>query len=214
MVEIDGSSLTLEQTAQVADGAQVTLAGSARPRIERARQFVEDIIARGEVVYGLNTGFGALSDVTIPSEKLRELQLNLVRSHSCGVGEPLPERVVRAMMLLRANVLAKGYSGSRVVVIQTLLRMLNARVHPVIPSRGSVGASGDLAPLAHLALAAIGEGDVIYEGKKVAAAEALQSVGIEPLTLEAKEGLALLNGTQAMTAVGGLALLDAERLAD
>lgn len=214
MVEIDGSSLTLEQTAQVADGAQVTLASSARPRIERARQFVEDIIARGEVVYGLNTGFGALSDVTIPPEKLRELQLNLVRSHSCGVGEPLPERVVRAMMLLRANVLAKGYSGSRVVVIQTLLRMLNARVHPVIPSRGSVGASGDLAPLAHLALAAIGEGEVVYEGKHLPAAEALQSVGIEPLTLEAKEGLALLNGTQAMTAVGGLALLDAERLAD
>jgi histidine ammonia-lyase len=214
MVEIDGSSLTLEQTAQVADGAQVTLATSARPRIERARQFVEDIIARGEVVYGLNTGFGALSDVTIPPEKLRELQLNLVRSHSCGVGEPLSERVVRAMMLLRANVLAKGYSGSRVLVIQTLLRMLNARVHPVIPSRGSVGASGDLAPLAHLALAAIGEGEVVFEGKHVPAAEALQSVGIEPLTLEAKEGLALLNGTQAMTAVGGLALLDAERLAD
>ena len=214
MVDIDGSSLTLEQTAQVADGAQVTLASSARPRIERARQFVEDIIARGEVVYGLNTGFGALSDVTIPPEKLRELQLNLVRSHSCGVGEPLSERVVRAMMLLRANVLAKGYSGSRVVVIQTLLRMLNARVHPVIPSRGSVGASGDLAPLAHLALAAIGEGEVVFEGKRVPAAEALQSVGIKPLTLEAKEGLALLNGTQAMTAVGGLALLDAERLAD
>jgi len=214
MVEIDGSSLSLEQTAEVADGAQVTLSTSARPRIERARQFVEDIIARGEVVYGLNTGFGALSDVTIPPEKLRELQLNLVRSHSCGVGEPLSERVVRAMMLLRANVLAKGYSGSRVVVIQTLLRMLNARVHPVIPSRGSVGASGDLAPLAHLALAAIGEGEVVYEGKRVPAAEALQSVGIEPLTLEAKEGLALLNGTQAMTAVGGLALLDAERLAD
>src|SRR6185369_8286718 len=214
MVEIDGSSLSLEQTAEVADGAQVTLSTSARPRIERARQFVEDIIARGEVVYGLNTGFGALSDVTIPPEKLRELQLNLVRSHSCGVGEPLSERVVRAMMLLRANVLAKGYSGSRVVVIQTLLRMLNARVHPVIPSRGSVGASGDLAPLAHLALAAIGEGEVVYEGKRVPAAEALQSVGIEPLTLEAKEGLALLNGTQAMTAVGGLALLDAERVTD
>ena len=126
MIEIDGASLTLEQTAGVADGAEVSLAGSARPRIERARRFVEDIVASGEVVYGINTGFGALSDVTIPPEKLRELQVNLVRSHSCGVGEPLPERVVRAMMLQRANVLAKGYSGCRIEVIETLLRMLNA----------------------------------------------------------------------------------------
>jgi histidine ammonia-lyase len=214
MIEIDGASLTLEQTDEVADGSEVSLASAARARIERARRFVEDIVARGEVVYGINTGFGALSDVTIPSDKLRELQINLVRSHSCGVGEPLPERAVRAMMLQRANVLAKGYSGCRVEVVETLLRILNARVHPVIPSRGSVGASGDLAPLAHLALAVIGEGEVVYKQKRMNAAEALRAAGIEPLTLEAKEGVALLNGTQAMTAVGGLALLDAERLAD
>src|SRR5262245_35289620 len=213
-MEIDGASLTLEQTADVADGAAVSLANTARGRIERARRFVEDIVARGEVVYGINTGFGALSDVTIPHEKLRELQVNLVRSHSCGVGEPLPEPAVRAMMLQRANVLAKGYSGCRIEVIETLLHMLNAGIHPVIPSRGSVGASGDLAPLAHLALVVIGEGEVAREGQRMSAGEALQRASIKPLTLEAKEGLALLNGTQAMTAVGGLALLDAECLAD
>jgi histidine ammonia-lyase len=214
MVEIDGASLTLEQAAEVADGAGVSLASGARPRIEIARRFVEDIVSRGEVVYGINTGFGALSEVTIPPEKLRELQVNLVRSHSCGVGDPLPERVVRAMMLQRANVLAKGYSGCRIEVIEVLLRMLNSGVHPVIPSRGSVGASGDLAPLAHLALVVIGEGEAVYRGQRMQGRDALNAVGIQPLTLEAKEGLALLNGTQAMTAVGGLALLDAERLTD
>jgi len=213
-MEIDGASLTLEQTADVADGAAVSLANTARGRIERARRFVEDIVARGEVVYGINTGFGALSDVTIPHEKLRELQVNLVRSHSCGVGDPLPERVVRAMLLQRANVLAKGYSGCRIEVVETLLQMLNKRVHPIIPSRGSVGASGDLAPLAHLALVAIGEGEASYNGQRMNGAEAMKAANIRFLALEAKEGLALLNGTQAMTAVGGLALLDAERLAD
>lgn len=214
MIEIDGASLTLEQTVEVAGGAQASLAHGARARVARARRFVEDIVARGEVVYGINTGFGALSDVTIPPDKLRELQVNLVRSHSCGVGEHLPERVVRAMMIQRANVLAKGYSGCRVEVIETLLSMLNAGVHPVIPSRGSVGASGDLAPLAHLAMVVIGEGEAVYRGERMQGGEALKSAGIQPVTLEAKEGLALLNGTQAMTAVGGLALLDAERLAD
>ena len=213
-MEIDGASLTLEQTAAIADGAAVSLADTARGRIERARRFVEDIVARGEVVYGINTGFGALSDVTIPHEKLRELQINLVRSHSCGVGDPLPERVVRAMLAQRANVLAKGYSGCRIEVVETLLEMLNKRVHPVIPSRGSVGASGDLAPLAHLALVAIGEGEATYNGQRLNGADAMKIANIPPLALEAKEGLALLNGTQAMTAVGGLALLDAERLAD
>src|SRR5215211_6818150 len=135
LVEIDGESLTLELSASVADGATVSLAQSARARVERARQFVEQIIERGEVVYGINTGFGALSDVTIPAARLRELQINLVRSHSCGVGEPMAERAARAMMLQRANVLAKGYSGCRARVIDTLLEMLNAGVHPVIPSR-------------------------------------------------------------------------------
>jgi len=214
MIEIDGSSLTLEQTAAVADGAEARLADGARDRVIRARKFIEEIVERGEVVYGINTGFGKLSDVTIPSEKLRELQVNLVRSHACGVGDPLPERAVRAMVLQRANVLAKGYSGCRPVVIETLLEMLNRGVHPSIPSRGSVGASGDLAPLAHLALVVIGEGEAIYRAARMAGAEALNLAGISPLELEAKEGIALLNGTQAMTAVGGLALLGAERLAD
>ncbi|HXG90856.1 MAG TPA: histidine ammonia-lyase [Blastocatellia bacterium] len=214
MIELDGSSLTLEQTAAVADGALVSLAASARERVERARSFVESIVERGETVYGINTGFGKLSDVIIPRDKLRELQVNLVRSHSCGVGEPLSERATRAMMLLRANVLAKGYSGCRTVVIDTLIKMLNAKVHPVIPSRGSVGASGDLAPLAHLALTVIGEGEAFYKGERISGDEAMKRAGIEPLQLEAKEGIGLLNGTQAMTAVGGLALLAAERLTD
>jgi histidine ammonia-lyase len=214
MVEIDGGSLTLEQSAAVADGGEVALAPAAVKRIEKARNYVEQLIERGEVVYGINTGFGALSDVTIPADRLRELQRNLVRSHACGVGEPLPEPTVRAMMVQRANVLSKGYSGCRTAVIETLIKMLNARVHPVVPSRGSVGASGDLAPLAHLALVTIGEGEAYCRGQRMLGAEAMSKAGIEPLILEAKEGLALLNGTQAMSAVGGLALLGAERLAD
>lgn len=214
LIEIDGDSLALEQTAAVADGARVALAESARARVGRARSYVEQIIERGETVYGINTGFGALSDVTIPPDKLRELQVNLVRSHSSGVGDPLAERIVRAMMIQRANVLAKGYSGCRAGVIDTLIQMLNAGVHPVIPSRGSVGASGDLAPLAHQALVVIGEGEAYYRSERMNGGEALRRAGIEPLVLEAKEGLALLNGTQAMTAVGGLALLAAEALAN
>ena len=213
MLELDGQSLTLADTAAVAAGASAVLASSALPRIHQARQFVEQLLARGEVAYGINTGFGKLSEVVIPHDELRTLQLNLVRSHACGVGEPLPEPVVRAMMLHRANVLAKGFSGCRPVVIETLLAMLNAGVHPVIPSRGSVGASGDLAPLAHLALVTIGEGEAIFRGERMAGGAALQRAGIAPLQLEAKEGLALLNGTQAMTAVGGLAVWQAEKLA-
>ncbi|PYP82989.1 MAG: histidine ammonia-lyase [Blastocatellia bacterium AA13] len=214
MIEINGSSLTLEQTSAVADGEKVSLNPTAIDGIDRARKFVEAIVAGGDVVYGINTGFGKLADVTIPAHRLRELQVNLVRSHSCGVGEPLSERVVRAMMLQRANVLAKGFSGCRELVVNTLIRMLNEGVHPRIPSRGSVGASGDLAPLAHLALVAIGEGDATYRGKLMSGSEAMTRAGIPPLVLEAKEGLALLNGTQAMTSVGGLALLAAERLAE
>lgn len=214
MLELDGNSLTLAQTAAVAAGATVTLAAQARVRVERSRRFVEDLIARGEVIYGINTGFGALSEMTIPPGELRELQINLVRSHACGVGDPLDERAVRAMLLHRANVLAKGFSGCRVIVIEMLLAMLNTGVHPVIPSRGSVGASGDLAPLAHLALVTIGEGEALYQGERLSGAEALRRAAIAPLELEAKEGLALLNGTQAMTAVGGLALHNALQLAE
>lgn len=214
MIELDGSSLTLEQSQAVADGAEVTLSAAARDRVEAARLVVESIIERGEVVYGINTGFGSLSDILIPPSELRALQRNLVRSHSCGIGEPLSERVVRAMMVQRANVLAKGYSGCRSMLIETLIRMLNHGVHPIVPSRGSVGASGDLAPLAHLALVAIGEGEAMFQGERIAGREALARANIQPLELEAKEGLALLNGTQAMTAVGGLALLSAETLSD
>jgi histidine ammonia-lyase len=214
MIELDGNSLTLAQTAAIAAGETATLSTAARARVAQARQFVERLIARGEVVYGVNTGFGALSEVTIPANELRELQLNLVRSHACGVGEPLAERAVRAMLAHRANVLAKGYSGCRPDVIEMLLALLNAGVHPLIPSRGSVGASGDLASLAHLALVAIGEGEAVYQGERLPGGEALRRAGIAPLQLEAKEGLALLNGTQAMTAVGGLALFDALRLAE
>ncbi len=213
MLELNGQSLTLADTAAVAAGASAALSASALPRINQSRQFVEQLLARGEVAYGINTGFGKLSEVVIPHDELRTLQLNLLRSHACGVGEPLPEPTVRAMMLHRANVLAKGFSGCRPVVIETLLAMLNAGVHPVIPSRGSVGASGDLAPLAHLALVTIGEGEAIYKSERMAGGAALQRAGLSPLELEAKEGLALLNGTQAMTAVGGLAVWQALQLA-
>ncbi len=214
MLELDGQSLTLEEVARVARGAEeVSLADSARVRVGDARRTVERIVAESRVVYGVNTGFGKLSDVTVPAEDLRELQLNLVRSHACGVGAPLSEEETRAMMLLRANVLAKGFSGARAVVVETLLAMLARGVHPVVPELGSVGASGDLAPLAHLALCCLGEGEAVYRGERLPGGEALKRAGVEPLRLEAKEGLALLNGTQALTAVGGLALERAWRLA-
>jgi len=214
MLELDGQKLTLEEVARVARGDErVSLAASARERMGASRRVVERIVAESRVVYGVNTGFGKLSDVTVPADELRELQLNLVRSHSCGVGEPLSEEETRAMMLLRANVLALGLSGARAVVAGTLVAMLERGVRPVIPEKGSVGASGDLAPLSHLALCAVGEGEAFYKGERMPGGEALRRAGVEPLTLEAKEGLALLNGTQALTAVGALALERAERLA-
>ena len=214
MIELNGQQLTLEQIERVARGDErVALAGEARARVDAARRVVERIVESGQVVYGVNTGFGKLSDVVVPRGQLRELQLNLVRSHSCGVGQPLAAEETRAMMLLRANVLALGYSGARAAVVETLLAMLERGVLPVVPEKGSVGASGDLAPLAHLALAAIGEGEAVYGGERLAGGEALRRVGVEPLRLEAKEGLALLNGTQALTAVGGLALARACRVA-
>lgn len=214
MIELNGQSLSLEQIAEVARGSErVRLAAGARARVEASRAVVERIVEEGRVVYGVNTGFGKLSDYSIPRAELRELQLNLVRSHSCGVGVPLAADETRAMMLLRANVLALGYSGARPVVVETLIEMLERNVVPVVPEKGSVGASGDLAPLAHLALAVIGEGESVYEGTRMASAEALARAGIRPVELEAKEGLALLNGTQALTAVGALALLRAGQLA-
>ncbi|HET7112357.1 MAG TPA: histidine ammonia-lyase [Pyrinomonadaceae bacterium] len=213
MLQLNGQSLTLQQLADVASRRQqVTLASEARERVERSRQVVEQIVAEGRTVYGVNTGFGKLSDVSIDRADLRQLQLNLVRSHSCGLGDPLSNEEARAMVLLRANVLASGFSGARPLVIDTLIAMLEKGVTPVIPEKGSVGASGDLAPLAHLALAAIGEGEAFYDGERLPSAVALERAGVPVLQLEVKEGLALLNGTQAMGAVGGLALHRAERL--
>src|SRR5438876_8205669 len=213
-MELNVKRSTLTDIAAVALGhATVEIASSARPRVLASRSLVEEIIARDVAVYGVSTGFGKLSDVRIPRDALGELQLNLVRSHACGIGRPLSEPEVRAMMLLRANVLALGFSGIRLEIIEALCELLNRRVCPVIPEKGSVGASGDLAPLAHLALALIGEGDAFFERERLESREALRRAGLKPRQLEAKEGLALLNGTQAMHAVGGLALLRAKSVA-
>jgi histidine ammonia-lyase len=209
-VELDGQPLPLEWIAAVAHGGRrVAVSPDACLRMKASRAVVEAVVARGETAYGINTGFGKLAEVRIPPEELVALQRNLVRSHACGVGEPLPEAEVRAMLLLRANVLAKGHSGARPRVAELLVSMLNHRIHPAVPSRGSVGASGDLAPLAHLALALIGEGEVFFRGERVPSLLALRSAGLQPLLLEAKEGLSLLNGTQAMAATGGLAVMRA-----
>ena len=214
-VELNGRALSLAEIVAVAvEGCAVSIAPAAYSGMEASRGVVDTLIARGETAYGINTGFGKLSDVRIEPDQLETLQENLVHSHACGLGEPLPEDEVRAMLLLRANVLAKGLSGVRPIVVETLAAMLNARVHPVIPARGSVGASGDLAPLAHLALALIGEGEVIFHGERIAAATALNKASIAPLKLAAKEGLALLNGTQAMCGVGALALSRALRVVE
>jgi histidine ammonia-lyase len=214
MLTLSGQKLSLEQIADVARGGErVALSAEARERCLESRRVVEQITASGRVVYGVNTGFGKLADVRVAQPSLRQLQLNLVRSHACGVGPALSEMETRAMLLLRANVLALGYSGARPLIIETLLAMLERGVHPLIPAKGSVGASGDLAPLAHLALTVIGEGEAFYQGERMASIEALRRAGIEPVELEAKEGLALLNGTQAMAAVGGLALRRAETVA-
>jgi histidine ammonia-lyase len=213
-MELNGEQISLTELAAIAAGGEaVHISPVARPRILASRKLIEQIVARDAVVYGVTTGFGKLSDVRIPRGELRQLQLNLVRSHACGIGNPLSEAEVRAMMLLRANVLALGLSGIRYEVIDLLCEMLNRLVYPVVPEKGSVGASGDLAPLAHLALSLIGEGEAVSEGQRMPSVEALRRVDLAPLQLEAKEGLALLNGTQATHAVGGLALLRAQRLA-
>src|SRR5437762_1850401 len=212
-MQLDGQPLTLSEIAGVAlENVPVEVSPSAHPRVLASRKVIEKIIARGAAVYGVSTGFGKLSDVRIPRSELAELQLNLVRSHACGIGNPLSEPEVRAMMLLRANVLALGFSGIRLEIIEMLCELLNHHVCPVIPEKGSVGASGDLAPLAHLALSLIGEGEAFFQGERMESREALRRAGLKPVELQAKEGLALLNGTQAMHAVGGLALLRAKRL--
>jgi histidine ammonia-lyase len=212
VVIIAGEMLSLEEISGVATGARVEIAKTAYARMERSRAVIASVLEKGAVAYGINTGFGKLSDVQIPSEQLAALQLNLVRSHCCGVGEPLAAAETRAMLLLRANVLAKGYSGVRPLVVETIAAFLNAGIYPVIPARGSVGASGDLAPLAHLALGLLGEGEIIYQNHRMPAADVLSTVGIAPIQLQAKEGLALLNGTQAMCGVGALALVRAQRV--
>ena len=211
MVLLDGTSLTLEALGRIAhDREALGLADSARGRVRAARALVDHHAAGDVAVYGINTGFGSLAEIKIPLDQLASLQLNLLRSHAAGVGEPLPIPVVRALMALRANVLAKGYSGIREATLEALLALANAGLHPRVPSRGSVGASGDLAPLAHLALVVVGEGRLLDHAN---VPEALRQHGLTPVHLEAKEGLALINGTQASTAVLALAVLDAARLA-
>jgi histidine ammonia-lyase len=216
LLELDGESLTLEAIERVASdpAARVTLSPAARERVARSRALVEQVVASGAAVYGINTGFGRLAEVAIPADRLAELQLNLIRSHASGVGPGLPREVVRAIILLRANVLAKGHSGVRPEVVDLLCDLLNRGIDPVIPEQGSVGASGDLAPLSHLALVLVGEGEARYQGRTMPGGEALRAAGLRPLELAAKEGLALNNGTQVMTALGVLALLGAERLVE
>src|ERR1700722_4718420 len=213
LLELNGQPLSLEQISQVAGGSvDADISPAAQQRIGASQAVVERMFASNETAYGINTGFGKMSDVRIGPGDLQQLQRNLVRSHASGLGEPLEEAEVRAMLLLRANVLAKGLSGVRYELIALLVALLNHRVHPVIPAKGSVGASGDLAPLAHLALVLIGEGEAFFQGARMPAGAALAKAGLTPLVLEAKEGLALLNGTQAMAAVGGLTLLRAIRV--
>jgi len=244
MIVLDGSSLTIDQLLAIADrGERVALSDAARDRVSASRAVVERRARGVEPAYGINTGFGSFADVKIAPDALEALQLNLLRSHAAGLGEPLPPRTVRATMALRANVLAKGFSGIRVETLDAFIALLNHDVHPRVPSRGSVGASGDLAPLAHLALVLIGEGEVLDEdvdehshdeerkGRKtrkdnpdavrasralrsnvIAGAEALRRAGLKPITLGAKEGLALINGTQPSTAVLALALAGAEQV--
>src|SRR3989442_3427678 len=213
-IVLDGEHLRLEDIAAVAKGgATVSLSASARRGIERSRAVIERILSSNQQVYGVNTGFGLLKDIRIPRDRLDALQLNLIRSHCAGVGPALPPEATRALMLLRAHVLARRHSGVRPAVVETLLAHLNADLLPTVPEQGSIGASGDLAPLAHLALALLGEGEAALRGERMKASAALQRAGIQPLRLGPKEGLALINGTQPITAIGALALLEAEELA-
>jgi histidine ammonia-lyase len=214
-IALTGNDLTFEQLYGVAlRGEAVGLSPAAMERMKASRAVVDRLVASGTTAYGINTGFGKLASVRISAEQVRQLQVNLVRSHACGVGAPLSEAETRAMMLLRANALAKGLSGIRPQVVETLCAMLNAKVHPMIPSQGSVGASGDLAPLAHLAQVVIGEGRAAHKGEILAGGEAMRRAGITPVALEAKEGLSLLNGTQGMLALLSLALREADILTD
>jgi len=212
-VILDGEHLTLEQVLEVAEGkAGVRISPVAGKGMKRSRDFVERALEKGEKIYGVTTGFGLLSDQLINLSQIEALQRNLIRSHCVGVGPYFDEKTTRAIMVLRANVLAMGYSGTRMEVLETLVEMINRRVHPLIPEQGSVGASGDLAPLAHLSSVLMGEGEALLHGKVMSGKKAMEKAGIPILTLKAKEGLSLINGTQVMTAVGILSLLRAERL--
>ncbi|MBB6215646.1 histidine ammonia-lyase [Anaerosolibacter carboniphilus] len=210
---IDGNSLTIEDVIKVArNGYQIDITDEAAEKVKKSRAVVDDFIENGKVVYGITTGFGKFSDVVITGDETRDLQRNLIISHACGVGNPFSEEIVRAIMLLRANALSKGFSGIRLSTLKTLIEMLNKGVHPVIPEKGSLGASGDLAPLSHMVLVMLGEGEAFYKGKRLPGREAMKEAGIEPIHLTSKEGLALINGTQVMTAVGTLTVYDTIKL--
>ncbi|WP_438312388.1 histidine ammonia-lyase [Sporosarcina sp. FA9] len=214
MIKLTGSSLTLEQMNDILyKGSKVMLDPKALERVNKSREAVERIVREDRTVYGINTGFGLFSNVKIDEKDTKALQLHLIRSHACGIGDPFPEIVSRAMVVLRLNALLKGFSGIRAEVLERFAYMVNNRIHPVVPQQGSLGASGDLAPLSHLALVLLGEGDV-WEGKKqIPAMDIWKEHGLDPIVLEAKEGLALINGTQAMTAQGVVNYLEAESLA-
>src|SRR5580700_6104913 len=218
-LQLDGASLTVEDVRQAswpvaAPLPQVTLSPPARRQMENSRALIDRLAAGDDPIYAVNTGVGLLANVRIPRGELDQLQRNLIRSHCAGVGEPLAREVVRAMMLIRANVLAKGFSGIRPLVAERICALINRGVTPVVPSQGSVGASGDLAPLAHMAMVLIGEGEAEFEGVVMPGADALRRAGIEPLTLAAKEGISLINGTQAMLAIGCLEVEAAQTLAE
>ncbi len=211
-IVLDGDTLTPEDVEAVArDEAAVTIADTAREAVRESRARIEDILETGDAVYGVNTGFGDLVTERIPDDDIQTVQRNLIRSHAAGEGEDLPEAVVRAMMTTRLNALVKGFSGVRVSVVDLLVDMLNEGVHPVVRSKGSLGASGDLAPLAHMTLVLIGEGAAVVDGERLDGSTALERAGLEPLTLRAKEGLALINGTQLTVSLGALVVVDAER---
>ncbi|MGD8505269.1 MAG: histidine ammonia-lyase [Candidatus Bathyarchaeota archaeon] len=212
-IHIDGETLTIEDTVAVArHNAKVAIPRKTENKVKSCRDFLERLVEEKRAIYGVTTGFGALGNITIPSRDMRELQSNLIRSHSAGVGKPLEKEIVRAMMLLRINTLAKGYSGVRMETLQTLVHMLNKGVHPIIPEKGSVGASGDLAPLSHMTLVMIGEGLAEYKGKVMSGRKAMGKAEIQPIKLDVKEGVALSNGTQLMTAIATLSFYDAEKL--
>lgn len=212
-VFIDGNNLTLEEFVQVARlGERVELSDEAIVNVKKSRALVDKFVDENKVVYGITTGFGSFSDVVITGEETKVLQRNLIISHACGVGNPLDEDIVRGVMVLRANALAKGFSGIRLSTLNTLIDMINRRVHPIIPEKGSLGASGDLAPLSHMVLVMIGEGEAIYEGIRMSGKEAMEKAGIKTVELTAKEGLALINGTQVLTSIGALTIYDSINL--